>query len=350
MMGLIFNIKRAASLLFLFVTVVALFACGEASRDNFKLSGSTMGTTYHVTVVRQAEDKLDQQQLQQAIDQQLQQINQQMSTYIADSELVKLNNAPVGEWVVVSENLFNVLMMSLELGWLSNGAFDITMGPLVELWGFGASVKADRGAIPSANQIQSALKNVGYQHIEFDITTNSIRKQLPVRLDLSAIAKGFGVDKVAELLLYAGYKDFMVEIGGELRLQGSSPRGTPWRIGIEQPDALSVGEVYSSVSVSGVAMATSGEYRNYFERDGRRYSHTLDPLTGYPIDHRLVSVTVIADSAAYADGLATVINVLGAEKGLELAAKQDLAVYMINKTAQGFKAVYSDAFKPYLNK
>jgi thiamine biosynthesis lipoprotein len=340
--------QRAAQLLFLYVLIILLAACDEAGHAHFKLAGSTMGTEYHITVLERDGIHTNQAELQAAIDQQLQLINQQMSTYIEDSELSRLSAAPVDQWVEVSNNLFDVLVLSQELSWLSNGAFDITVAPLVNLWGFGPGANINADVIPAAEHISKQLQQVGFRHIELDLANSSVLRRQPVTLDLSAIAKGYGVDKVAELLSYAGYSDFMVEIGGELRLQGNSPRGTPWRIAIEQPQSGSVGQVHKAVSVSDVGMATSGDYRNYFEQDGKRYSHTIDPATGYPIEHALASVTVIADNSAYADGLATAINVLGPEKGMQLARQQNLAVYMIVKTAQGFEAIYSDAFKPYL--
>lgn len=345
-MNLLMKKPRAASLLFLFVLLLA--GCGGNDREHFTLAGSTMGTTYHITVLEIKGNKSSQKELQQAIDQQLLLINQQMSTYQDDSELSKFNQALVGEWVNVSANLFDILIMSMELAWLTGGAFDITVGPLVNLWGFGPGGLDMPSKVPDADKIKALLERSGFQSIELGLEDRSIRKTRPVTLDLSGIAKGYGVDKVAELLLYAGYTDFMVEIGGELRLAGNSPRGTPWRIAIEQPDAGVFGQANKAVQVSGVSVATSGDYRNYFEQDGKRYSHTIDPVTGYPIDHSLASITVIAESSAYADGLATALNVLGAKKALSLAEQQGLAIYMLVKTEQGFEAQYSEAFKSYL--
>jgi thiamine biosynthesis lipoprotein len=341
--------KRAAKLLFLFVSIAFLSACDEPLQDHFKLAGATMGTSYHITVLNKEGVDTPQGDLQQAIDQQLSVINQQMSTYISDSELSKVNDASVNSWITVSDNLFDVLMLSLELGWLSNGALDITVGPLVNEWGFGPGGTDKADSVPDEETLAKLKANIGFQHIEFDISNNSVLKRRPVVLDLSAIAKGFAVDKVSELLLYAGYTDFMVEIGGELRLMGHSPKGSPWKIAIEKPEITSMGQVFEAVSLSNVGMATSGDYRNYFEVDGTRYSHTIDPVTAYPVKHHLASVTVIAESSAYADGLATAINVMGPEKGLQLAQSQGLAIYMIINTDQGFEVRYSDAFKAYIN-
>ena len=345
--------QRAAPLLFAFVSVLGLLffvsSCSVSNPPTFTLSGLTMGTSYHVTVVEQEGARTDQEKLQLIIDTRLQTINQQMSTYISNSELSQFNRSEVSQPVAVSDELFDVLMLSLELSWLSSGAFDITVGPVVDLWGFGGgSSKVASEEVPLQSAIDEKLLQVGFQYIELNVASNTVTKTKNVNIDLSGIAKGYGVDKIREVLKAAGFKNFMVEIGGELYLEGQSDRGLPWRIAIEQPDG-SFGKVYSAVNISDRAMATSGDYRNYFEVDGVRYSHTIDPVNGRPVEHNTVSVTVIAESAAYADGLATAINVMGADRGLQLAKQQQLAVYIIVKTADGFEAKYSDAFKPYLN-
>lgn len=330
------------------VILLSLFfiACGDSTAPHFKLSGETMGTTYHITIVEKSDIDLSVEELQQAIDKQLALINQQMSTYIADSELSRLNRAPIAEPVVVSPNLFDVLMLSIEVAWLSNGAFDITVAPLVDLWGFGPGDIDLNPSLPEKGDINRLLENTGFSHLELNLGDLSITKHRDVHLDLSGIAKGFAVDKLAELLEYAGYSDFMVEVGGELRLEGLSPKGVPWKIAIEEPDSVQR-SVHRAISLSDKAMATSGDYRNYFEKDGKRYSHTINPQTGYPIDHKLASVTVISDSAAYADALATALNVLGPDEGMKLAEQQDIAVYMIVKTDDGFSSMFSESFKPF---
>lgn len=333
------------------VLVLSLFfvACSRQElAPHFTLSGETMGTTYHLTIVEPESVTSNQAELQQAVDAQLKLINQQMSTYIEDSELSVLNRQPVGEPMAISDNLFDVLMLSLEVAWLSDGAFDITVAPLVNLWGFGPGADVMHDHVPAQEAIDQALQQVGFSHLEFDLVSQSVTKTQPLVIDLSAIAKGFGVDKVAELLAYAGYKNYMVEIGGELRLSGVSPRGTPWRIAIEEPDPAGLRSVHRAVSISDAGMATSGDYRNFFEVDGKRYSHTINPKTGYPISHKLASVTVIAETSADADALATALNVMGPEQGMKLAQSQDLAVYMIIKTDQGFESRWSPAFSAYL--
>ncbi|MEH6556672.1 MAG: FAD:protein FMN transferase [Oceanicoccus sp.] len=343
------NSQRAAQLLFLVVLSVVLIACDDAKDDYFVLTGQTMGTSYHITVVKSGNVASAQNELQQAIDQQLSVLNQQMSTYIDDSELTLLNRALVNEWVPVSSNLFDVLVLSMELGWISGGAFDITVGPLVNLWGFGPGNNTLNNTIPADNIIQQLLDNTGFSNIELNLENTSVRKNKAVAIDLSGVAKGYAVDKIAELLQYAGYSRFMVEIGGEVRLKGHSPRRGPWRIAIEQPDATSFGSPRQAISITDGALATSGDYRSFFDVDGKRYSHTIDPSTGYPIDHSLASVTVIADTSAYADALATALTVMGPEKGLQMATEQGIAVYMIIKTGDGFVDKYSDAFGSYLD-
>lgn len=346
---LIRNNKRAAQLLFLVMLFLGIVACDKARDDHFVLTGETMGTSYHITVVESGNVSSDQSELQQAIDQQLLMLNRQMSTYIDDSELSLLNKALVNEWVPVSANLFDVLLLSMELGWISGGAFDITVGPLVDLWGFGPGNKIVNASVPSANAIAQLLANTGFSNIELNLENGSVRKNKAIALDLSGVAKGYAVDKISELLQFAGYNRFMVEIGGEIKLQGNSPRRVPWRIAIEQPDSSSFGSPRQAISIIDGALATSGDYRNYFEADGKRYSHTIDPSTGYPIDHSLASVTVIAETSVYADALATAMSVLGPEKGLQMASEQGFAVYMIIKTDEGFVDEYSEAFRTYLD-
>jgi len=185
------------------------------------------------------------------------------------------------------------------------------------------------------------------EDVSLELREGQALKSTDIWLDLSAIAKGYGVDWIADYISREGINHYMVEIGGEIRVKGNNTKGAPWRIAIEQPSMMMQQSVHKAIALTNAGMATSGDYRNYFERDGRRYSHTIDPQTGYPIEHRLVSVTVIADTAAEADGWATAINVLGPEKGMEVANREKLAVYMIVKEDEGFSDRYSTAFEPY---
>jgi thiamine biosynthesis lipoprotein len=337
---------RPAMLASFFFLCVLLAGCSEqAERDTVKLHGQTMGTTYNVTLVVDNLHSVDQAELQTEIDTELQLINQHMSTYIADSEIMLLNAAAVNEWHYISEPMRQVLEISQTISRKSDGAFDITVGPLVDLWGFGPG--AVQPSKPSDEALTSAKALVGFDALE--VTGHQLQKTKAIRLDLSAVAKGYGVDWLAELLDKRGFEHYMVEIGGELRLKGFNARNQSWRIAIEQPDDWR-GSIHTAIALTGVGMATSGDYRNYFEQDGRRFSHTIDPVTGYPIEHNLASVTVIASTSAEADAWATAMNVLGPEKGLAIANSENLAVYMIIKEGEGFTDRYSNSFTAYLEK
>ncbi|MFC4876769.1 FAD:protein FMN transferase [Microbulbifer halophilus] len=325
--------------------VVGLSACSADKRD-WQLSGPTMGTRYHITVA-DVPAAVQKPELQKRVDAELEQVNREMSTYIDDSELMRFNRGPVGEAVPVSGHLAGVVARSLELYRRSDGAFDVTVGPLVNLWGFGPQPEPE--TIPDDADIDRLLEQIGSDALVVERSPDRITRSRPVEIDLSAIAKGHGVDRVAELLEAQGIRHYLVEVGGELRTRGKNPRGNPWRIGVESPDPTGRA-VQKPIEISGKSVATSGDYRNYYERDGVRYSHSIDPRTGRPLRHRLASVTVIADNCAEADGLATALNVLGAEAGLKLAEEENLAVFMLVKTDTGFEERYSSAFEPYLGK
>lgn len=329
--------------------VFLLSAC-SGERHALKLSGSTMGTQYHVTVV-DAGRRLDAGHLQAAIDQRLEALNQELSTYIDDSGLNHFSRSPVGEWQQISDDLYQVLLASLQVSWLSGGAFDVTIGPLVKLWGFGPGEHTDRA--PSEELLEAARQRIGYQNIELDALDRRARRNADIDVDLSAIAKGYGVDVIAELVAASGATDYLVEIGGELRAAGSNPRGEPWRIAIERPVSGGAGGTMAMqpLRISGVGLATSGDYRNYFEADGVRYSHTIDPTTGQPVSHNLASVSVITDSAMWADALATAISVMGPERGYRLAEQLDIAAFLVIRRpdGEGFDIHYTPLFAQYLD-
>ncbi len=307
-------------------------------------SGETMGTSYHITVVEPGRDRR-QGELQKRIDRVLADVNQRMSTYLPDSELNRLNRAATGQWLPVSEPLFQVLKISQEISALSSGAFDITVAELVNLWGFGPD-KTDQ-EVPSPEVIAQVRQQMGYRNLQLRPKPMSIRKHKPLQVDLSAVAKGYGVDRVAAEFDSLGIANYLVEVGGELYVRGQSPRGNKWRIGVEAPSLMHT-SAQKAIYVSGVGVATSGDYRNYFEVDGKRYSHTLDPTTGYPVTHALASVTVIAETSARADALATALNVLGQERALALAEAEGIAAFFIVKNDTGFREQYSSAFGAYL--
>jgi thiamine biosynthesis lipoprotein len=316
-------------------------ACSPAPPAFIQISGMTMGTTYHITLRNPGE--WTEQSLKAALDERLIAFNQIASTYIPDSELSQINTMPADEWHQLTPMLFDILVLAVEVSWLSNGAFDVTVGSLIDLWGFGQ----DRhDGTPDESAIKKALEVVGFDRIELDLAEYKIKKGAPLRIDLSAIAKGYGVDAVALWLESLGSADYLVEIGGEMRVAGLSPRGDSWRIGLESPD-LDVDKT-TPILLGNISVATSGDYRNYFEENGVRYSHTINPQTGRPITHNLASVTVLDPSCAFADAMATAFLVLGGEKTIELAEQLSIPVYLVEKTEEGFSSRYSSSFGPYL--
>ena len=308
------------------------------------MSGRTMGTTYNVKY-RPTQHAPTLQAMQSQVDALLAEINHTMSTYDPESELSRFNRLHTTDWVAVSDPLRAVLKTALEIGAQSEGAFDITVGPLVNLWGFGPDVHPDH--IPLESDIAAARARSGLDKVTLSDTQPAIRKHHPdVFLDLSGIAKGYGVDRVAELMAAHGIEHYMVEIGGEIRVRGLKAHETPWRIAIEKP--LS-GErsVQTMLALSDVALATSGNYRNFFEIAGRRYSHTIDPTTGWPIDNHLVSVTVLAETSMRADAWATAFQVLGPERGMAIAERLNLPVLFVIERDGQFEERVCCAFQRY---
>ena len=299
-----------------------------------------MGTTYSITVVA---DQLPPDDLSQQIDRLLSKVDSSMSTYKNESEISRFNRLSVGQTQKISSEFAEVVRISQKIWHQSNGAFDPTIGPLVDLWGFGP---VDReGQVPSSESIEQVLSNVGFESIVLEDLTLS--KLAPVALDVSAVAKGYAVDLVANHLEMLALPDYLVEIGGEIRVSGTNPDGQPWRIALEQPQLFAA--VDRVIEISDIAIATSGDYRNYFEKDGVRYSHTIDPRTGMPIRHKLASVSVIAESCAEADAWATALSVMGAVESKKLANQLGLAVYMLVREDDQFVAQHSDKFEQYLH-
>ena len=324
--------------------VVSLLLTGcDSSPVAQKFSGHIMGTTYNVTVVMKPEKERI-QQLADGMHQVLVDVDRKMSTYKPDSELSRFNKLPAGEALRVSSDTGFVVSEALKLAKDSQGAFDPTVGPLVNLWGFGPDLRPDRQ--PGDAALEKAFQRVGYQSVALKMLADGdyqLNKSKDIYLDLSAIAKGYGVDKVADYLKQQGYNAFLVEVGGEIRVSGLKSDNSRWRIAIEKP--ISDGQVVQSViGITDIAVATSGSYRNYFEQDGQRFSHTIDPATGRPINHKLASVTVLHESCALADALATTLMVMGPDKGLQFAEENKLAVYMLVKSGSEFSVQQTKQF------
>lgn len=324
------------------VAVLTLAACSDTPEQKL-IDGKTMGTTYHVKYIVE-ENIPEQKELKAKIDSLLFEVNDQMSTYKKTSELSRFNQQESLKPFNVSAETIIVVKEAMRLHDLTRGALDITVGPLVNLWGFGPEARPD--VVPTDEELAARRERVGLHHLK--VTDTRLVKGIPdLYVDLSTIAKGWGVDVIANHLDNQGIQNYMVEIGGEVRLKGQNREGMKWRIAIEKP-VDSTQSVQLIIQPGDMAMATSGNYRNYFEQDGIRYSHIIDPKTGKPIANRVVSVTALHPSTMTADGLATGLMVLGEEVGIEVANQHELAVMMIVKTDNGFSEVYSDAFKPYL--
>ncbi|CCU72230.1 FAD:protein FMN transferase [Thalassolituus oleivorans] len=325
-------------------SVLLLASCSRLfSPDILHISGPTMGTQYHISWVDTGD--VSEEALQALVDSRLREINHSMSTYDKSSELSLLNqrkDVDPEAWIDVSADLMAVLRDADEVSRYSVGRLDVTVGPLVNRWGFGPD---DERGVPSTEEIAKLLEQVGMKSLILSRDKNQIRMLRPLYIDLSAVAKGWGVDEIGRLLASHGVNNYLVEIGGELRTRGSKPEGA-WSIAVERPvSTVADRQAELILSLGDNAVATSGDYRNYYEEGGVRYSHTIDPLTGYPIRHALASVTVVHDSCSLADAWATALNVAGPEAAIALAEANDLAVFMIIREGDGFTEMASSRFQ-----
>lgn len=324
---------------------LALFLSWQAGRPVVHaVDGLTMGSTWSVRLAGPRDLDLD--AVRSELEAGLAELNQQLSNYQPEAELARLNRAPVGEWQPLPPHLDAVLAFGFALEQRSGGAFDMTVRPLVRLWGFGAGARP-RETPPDEAEIAALLAQLGSRHLEY--RPGALRRLREVALDVDALAPGYAADVLSARLQARGLPDHLVEVGGELLARGRRPDGSAWRVGIERPQ-LARGELSQVIAVSDVAVATSGDYRAFFEAGGQRYSHTLDPRTGRPVTHALASVTVLAPTAMAADAWATAIMVLGPEAGMALAEAEALPVFMILRDdAGGFVERYNQRFAPYLD-
>ena len=339
-------LKNAAVMAAFFVLALATGCSKEPEIQ--KLSGKTMGTTWSVVIANPIASH-DQTALQAEIESLLVEVNRQMSTYDPASEISQFNQSEdLNTWFPVSDLFAITTTKALGFSDISNGAFDPTVGPIVNLWGFGPDAGID--ALPSDTLIEKTRSQIGFSAIlvrapEADGGA-AIMKRSQRRLDLSAIAKGLGVDQLYEILDDQGYANFLVEIGGEIRVKGDKD-GLGWKIAIEKP-LKGERAVEQLLSLKNVALATSGDYRNYREIDGVAYSHTIDPSSGRPVTHQLASVTVADSECAMADGWATTLLVLGLEKGFELAVSRNLSAMFIERSDKGFVIKQTPRFERLL--
>lgn len=317
---------------------LVLAAC-KPGQAVFEISGVTMGTVINVVAVDHGSGVAE-GDVREAINGALAQVNGGMSNWDDTSEISRFNGRSDLDAVVVSPQLADVMDAAETVHVASGGAFDTTMGPLIELWGFGAP---GLRALPSDADIESTLETTGHGNT-LTLGAGTLQKrQKDARVYLAAIGKGYGADHVGRAMSALGLNDFMVEIGGDLVTSGVNPDGRPWQIGVETPAAHARG-VMDVIGVSGLGLASSGDYRNYVEEDGQRFSHVIDPITGRPIAHKTASATVLAENAMLADAWATAMLTLGRERGMEIAQAHDIAVFFVDRSGSGFEMTSSTRF------
>jgi thiamine biosynthesis lipoprotein len=318
---------------------------GETGLHMF--AGASMGTTWSVSLVAPGLADGERREIAQAIEARIDRVDELMSTWSPDSELSRFNRSTSTSPIPLSAETLEVFRVAAEVSELTGGAFDVTVSPLVAAWGFGATDRAP--GPPPPDELERARARVGYRLLELDLEGGSLRKRDAATVcDLSAVAKGFAVDEAGRALLERGHRDFLIEVGGEVLARGRRPDGARWRVAIERPDP-GQRAIHRVVELEGLAMATSGDYRNYIEVDGERFSHLIDPRTGRPVASGVASVSVVEPTAARADALATGLAVLGPERGYALAEREGLAAYFLVRHGEGgLQALATPAFEPLL--
>lgn len=312
-----------------------LAGCGEKIEE---FGGPTMGSHYSLKYLA-GEGTPEPAALKAEVDGLLAEVDQQMSTWRTDSDISQFNRLPAHSCRAMPAAVLELVRAGDELSRESDGAFDLTLEPLLDLWGFGPQSRGEQ--VPSAEAIAEARQRIGHQHLQ--IGEQRLCKDAAVQVDLNSIAAGYTVDRIAERLGQLGVSSYLLDVTGEVRAVGRKPDGSPWRIAIEAPrDDQQVAQ--KVLLLDGLGVSTSGDYRNYFEEGGKRYSHTLDPQTGAPITHRLASVTVVDPSTLRADGLSTLLMVLGPERGYAFAERADIAAFFVTRTDQGFATRATPAF------
>lgn len=333
------------------LSIVLLFLLAFATPRGFAMqytiTGRTMGTFYSVKFI--STEKQSRAIWQQRVDIRLKEVNARLSMYAPTSEISRFNQAPANQSFKLSTDFYQVLLESQHLYQITNGAWDGTVKPLVDLWGFGTKNRSE--TLPASRQIQEALARTGFHKLT--LTDHLLtKKEADITLDLGSIAKGYGVDAIARLFSTNGIKNFLVEIGGELVGSGKNKRGDPWVVGISRPEKKGLSTaLYKTISLENRAIATSGNYRNFFERDGQLFSHIIDPKTGFPVGNNVVSTSVISGNCTIADGLATALMVMEVQKGIDLVnSLANTECLIIQKQGNGFISTQSERFKDFEKK
>jgi thiamine biosynthesis lipoprotein len=322
-----------------FLALMSLLSgCGNGdSMESF--SGPTMGSTYSIKYVRQG-DLPAQASVRGDVEKILADVDQQMSTYRSDSDIERFNVSPAHSCQAMPTSILELVRVGEQLSEQSEGAFDLTVEPLLNLWGFGPQAREEK--VPSAQALAEARQRVGHGHLR--IEGDQLCKDAAVEVDFNSIAAGYAVDTIATRLDEAGIHNYLVEVTGELKAAGRKADGSPWRIALEEPrDDRQVAE--RVIAVDGYGLSTSGDYRNYFQQGGQRFSHTFDARSGAPVSHNLASVTVIHPSALMADGLSTLLLILGPERGWDYAEKHEIGAFFVMRADTGFVTRSSHAFQ-----
>lgn len=308
----------------------------------FRFEGETQGTYYAISIVSS-----DSSGIQTAVDSLLHRFDSSASVYKPNSIISRINSNDSS--ILADETFQTIFTKAMEVSGITNGAFDITVGPLVNAWGFGLSNRMQM----DQHRVDSLLAFVGYTKIRME-GQRLVKADPRIRIDYNAIAQGYAVDLVGQFLLSKGMKSYLIDIGGEVVAQGTKPDGSAWNVGIELPaaDADAERQIQAVVRLKNMALSTSGNYRKYYEEDGVRYSHTIDPSTGYPVKHSLLSVSVLAPDCMTADAFATAFMVMGVEKGKEfLKTQSKVDAYFIFSNQEGkLETYYSKGFENILNK
>lgn len=302
--------------------------------QRYSLNGETMGTRY--TALFYAAPGLDEATINRQLFAAVDAVDRQMSTWKPDSDLNRLNAAAVGEWVRVPAELLRVLACALQTSRESGGAFDIGVGDLVDAWGFGPA--GDVPDAPGIKALRERARVLATEALEVDAAHCRARKRAAIRLDLSGIAKGFGVDELARGLDGMGIAHYLVGIDGEMRARGSKPGGEPWAVAVEKP-LRGIRDVMGVLELSDMAIATSGDYRHFFEVGGVQVAHTMHPARGVPLNNRLAAVTVLATDCMRADAWATALLVAGETDGPRLAQAQGLQALFVVREGEGWREV-----------
>jgi FAD:protein FMN transferase len=312
-----------------------LAACEDVTAEVVRIEGLTMGSRWSVQIVGVRAGEAA--RLRAGMQAEFERVDAALSTYRLDSALSRFNDGPGDVWQPLSQELVDVLGAALLFASISDGAYDVTVGPLVDLWGFGPAPA--RNVSPTAADIAAARARVGWQQIEFDVVGRRARKPVDVRVDLSSLGKGYGVDQVAAWLEAQGIHNYLIDLSGKLRAAGRNARGKPWRIGVEVPGPDgAAGEVRVTqhmVELREGSIATAGDYRRYFQSGGRVYSHLIDPRTGYPVAHGATSATVRVRTCLEADAWATLLMVVPLEQALQIAQLHAVPALLFVRSNEG---------------